>query len=126
MPCSSNKGHAPERRGATPPSRSYEINTVNGISHGMWSHDESVKSSTWRELKAVYRVMCSLLQLLSNHTVKWFTDNQAVCSVVHKGSMKTELQDTAIDIFRICMFLFSYKLNGFLGQKMKRPIIFPE
>ena len=31
----------------------YEVSTINGISHGMWSEEESLKSSTWRELVAV-------------------------------------------------------------------------
>ena len=35
----------------------YEINTVNGISHGIWSDEKSAKSSTWRELMAVCRCL---------------------------------------------------------------------
>ncbi|KAL5007181.1 hypothetical protein ScPMuIL_015987, partial [Solemya velum] len=30
----------------------FEVNTVNGVSHGMWTVEESNKSSTWRELEA--------------------------------------------------------------------------
>ena len=37
----------------------YEVSTVNDISHGMWSEEESLKSSTWRELEAAYRVLLS-------------------------------------------------------------------
>ncbi|XP_053378570.1 uncharacterized protein LOC123554439 [Mercenaria mercenaria] len=33
----------------------YEVNTINGTSHGMWNEEERLKSSTWRELVAVYR-----------------------------------------------------------------------
>ena len=29
---------------------SYEVNTVNSIVHGMWSKEESLRSSTWHEL----------------------------------------------------------------------------
>ena len=38
----------------------YKVNTINGISHEVWSAGESVKSSTWRELMAVCRTLKSL------------------------------------------------------------------
>ena len=81
----------------------YEVSTVNGISHGMWSQAEAEKSSTWRELVAVWRVLQSLVHILSNQRVKWFTDNQGVKTIAVKGSMKRELQDVAFDIFKLCM-----------------------
>jgi hypothetical protein len=34
----------------------YEVNTLNGMSHGVWNDEEQLKSSIWRELVAVYRV----------------------------------------------------------------------
>ena len=37
----------------------YEISNINGISHGLWSQEESLKSSTWRELVAVHRILLS-------------------------------------------------------------------
>lgn len=77
----------------------YEVGTINGVSHGIWSVDEAVKSSTWRELCAVFRVLRSLVHVLSNQRVKWFTDNKNVCSIVNKGSMKPDLQDLALQIF---------------------------
>lgn len=77
----------------------YEVSTINGVSHGMWSPNEACRSSTWRELCAVFRVMQSLVHVLSHNRVKWFTDNQAVSSIVHKGSMKKDLQDIALQIF---------------------------
>lgn len=81
----------------------FEVGTVNGISHGMWAPDEQVKSSTWRELTAVFRVLSALIHLLSNQKVKWFSDNAGVTTIVQKGSMKLELQAIAIDIFKLCM-----------------------
>lgn len=39
----------------------YKVNTPDGISHGMCrSFDESLKSSIWRELTAVYLILSSL------------------------------------------------------------------
>ena len=81
----------------------YEVSTVNGVSHGMWAENEAVKSSTWRELVAVYRVLSSLVHILANQRVKWYTDNQGVKSIVSKGSMKIDLQNVAYDIFKLCM-----------------------
>ncbi|XP_068203660.1 uncharacterized protein [Palaemon carinicauda] len=80
----------------------YEVNTINGVSHGQWTAVEAVQSSTWRELVAVLRVLQSLSKVLASHRVKWFSDNQAVTSIVKKGSMKKHLQDIAIEIFRVC------------------------
>ena len=81
----------------------YEVNTINGISHGVWSAEESVKSSTWRELMAVCRTLKSLGHFLSHQSVKWFSDNQGVTTIVRKGSMKQELQDIAFEIFNVCI-----------------------
>lgn len=81
----------------------YEISTVNGISHGVWTAEESTKSSTWRELMAVCCCLKSMSQVLTHQRVKWFSDNKGVTSIVHKGSMKKELQDIALEIFSICI-----------------------
>ena len=67
------------------------------------SHEESLKSSIWRELVAVHGVLLSLKHVFANQRIKWFTDNQCVKFIDLKGSMKTELQDGAYNIFRICM-----------------------
>ena len=64
----------------------YEVSTTNGISHGLWSEEESLKSSTWREL------VLSLKHIFANQRIKWFTDNQGVKAIAMKGSMKRELQ----------------------------------
>ena len=81
----------------------FQVSTVNKVVHGIWSPDEMVKSSTWRELFAVYKVSRSLVDSIKNSKVKWYSDNAAVCSVVAKGSMKTHLQEIAYDIFSFCV-----------------------
>jgi len=43
------------------------------------------------------------VHLLKNQNVKWFTDNQAVETIVHKGSEKQELQDVAFSRFHLCI-----------------------
>lgn len=89
----------------------YIVTAADDISHGSWSAEESLKSSTWRELVAVLRVIKSLVHLLVNHRVKWFTDNQGVASIVCKGSMKPELQNIAMQIYRVC-FVNSITLDA--------------
>ncbi|XP_068203816.1 uncharacterized protein [Palaemon carinicauda] len=81
----------------------YEVNTPNGMAHGAWGIEEAVKSSTWRELMAVFKVLKALSIVLASNRVKWFTDNQGVCSIIEKGSMKTELQDLAFKIHSFCV-----------------------
>ena len=81
----------------------YEVSTFNGVSHGAWSIEERIKPSVWRELMGVYRVLTSLIHILSGQNMKWFTDKQADTSTLHKGSMKSDLQVIAIDIFKLCL-----------------------
>ena len=45
------------------------------VAHGEWLDNESILSSAWRELKAVYLVLSSIASKLSGHTVKWLPDN---------------------------------------------------
>ena len=81
----------------------YIVETPCNISHGMWSECESHKSSTWKELTAVKHILLSMINILKDKHIKWFTDNQNVVSIVAKGSMKTELQSIALCIFQNCM-----------------------
>jgi hypothetical protein len=75
--------------------------SMNGrpLCHKNWNEIELNQSSTWRELKCVQYALESFKLLLSDSTVKWFTDNQAVLSIVESGSMKLHLYHLALDIF---------------------------
>lgn len=77
----------------------YIVDCAGMKGHGNWSVEESSKSSTWRELKAVSLLLESFDTVLSGKSVKWHTDSQNVVSIVEKGSMKAELQDIAVDIY---------------------------
>ena len=72
------------------------------IAHGQWSESEKEKSSTWRELAAVDRVLKSICRLLEGSRVKWFTDNNMV-RIISVGSRVSELQVLALSIFRSTM-----------------------
>ncbi|XP_067670629.1 uncharacterized protein [Haliotis asinina] len=77
-----------------------DVNKV--VSHGQWSEEERGFSSTWRELQAVNMVLNSLASGLRHERVKWFTDNQNVVNIVERGSMKSNLQSIALQVFNIC------------------------
>ena len=81
----------------------FSVQVMGQISHGMSSQEKSLKSSTWRELAAVARLLDSMQKFLSYNSVKWFTGSQSVASVVSKASMKPELQSLAMYIFNICV-----------------------
>jgi len=50
---------------------------------------EMSKSSTYRELLAVKNVLTSLLHVLKNETVQWFSDNSNVSRIINSGSTKS-------------------------------------
>ena len=52
----------------------------------MWSACESNNSSTWKEL-TVKHIILSMVNVLTDIRITWFTDNQNVVSIVAKGSM---------------------------------------
>ena len=70
-----------------------------------WDPGEELKSSTWRELKGVQFCLDSFSNLLENKTIRWFTDNQGVVSIVQNGSMKLDLHELAIEIYKRCIEL---------------------
>ena len=74
----------------------------NSIAHGQWTYEESLKSSTWREMKAVCNSIESLKSQLKGKRVKWFTDSQNVVSIIQKGSNKSELHCLAVQLFWFC------------------------
>uniref|UniRef100_A0A1X7UDE2 RNase H type-1 domain-containing protein n=1 Tax=Amphimedon queenslandica TaxID=400682 RepID=A0A1X7UDE2_AMPQE len=61
---------------------SYSASHGIHIAHGQWSPTGSVKSSTWRELRALTLTLKAFATELSNHRVRWFTDNQNVAHII--------------------------------------------
>jgi hypothetical protein len=68
-----------------------------------WQKTEKNNSSTWRELKAVEIYLKEKISLLAGLSIKWYTDNQAVPRIIHKGSMVENLQISALEIFKMCL-----------------------
>jgi hypothetical protein len=69
---------------------------------GTWSRHEVTKSSTWRELEGVYRVLNSEKECLKDRCVKWFTDNKNVVFIIETGSRKADLQAIAVKLYEVC------------------------
>ncbi|CAC5411056.1 unnamed protein product [Mytilus coruscus] len=84
-------------------SAGFAVQTSNKIVHKMWTPDEAKKSSTFRELSAVFITLFSLLPDFQNRLVKIYTDNQNVVKIVQAGSMRSELQEIALKIFNLCI-----------------------
>ena len=69
------------------------------IAQGQWLPQEAKLSSTWRELRAVLKVLQSLTIKLCNQRIRWFTDNQNVVRILSVGSKNPLLQQEVIAIF---------------------------
>ena len=81
----------------------FAVETYTTVVHKMWSSEEALKSSTYRELKAVFITLFSLQEVFQNRLVKIYTDNQNVVRITNSGSVKSELQSLAIEIFNLCI-----------------------
>ena len=70
------------------------------ICHLPWTANETFRSSTWRELKAVSICLSSFSGFfLTGHAVLWFTDNCNIPSIIHNSSMKRDLHEISLSIF---------------------------
>ena len=74
---------------------------------GVWSQDEMLTSSTFREILAVKFVLLSLVNQLSVLTVKWFADNQNVPWIISSGGSKELCRP------KLCPYLISAVVMAF-------------
>jgi thiosulfate reductase cytochrome b subunit len=79
----------------------------------MWTNEERLKSSTWRELKAVVLTLKGFSDHFQNKFVKLFTDNQNVARIYEVGSMKKDQHELAPEIF-----LFLHKKVNLFKNRM--------
>ena len=73
------------------------------VCHKLWTENESLRSSTWRELSVIEFSLKSFAPVLKGSHVKWYTDSQAAAKIVEVGSMKLDLHRIARSIFSICI-----------------------
>ena len=82
---------------------SYVVNANNLVFHSNWSEEQKAKSSTFRELRAVYLALRAYSFKFKNGCVKWFSDSLNCVRIVSAGSTKPDLQDQALNIFQLCL-----------------------
>jgi len=91
----------------------------NTVASDMSTIDDLGRSSTFRELKAIYYVLLSFVQHLRHKRVKIFTDNQTAARIVSVGSSNVvRLQSVAVSIFCFC---FSHGI-ALEAQRIPRPL----
>ena len=71
------------------------------VVHRELTKAEQPRSSTYRELVAVYHGLEQAKHLLRNQALRWNTDSQNIVSIIRKGSMEPDLLALAIQIFQI-------------------------
>ncbi|KAK3102573.1 hypothetical protein FSP39_012299 [Pinctada imbricata] len=74
----------------------------NSEMFGNWISTEISKSSTWRELEAVNRVLHQNLEHVKGKTVQVFTDNKNVKHIPQVGSKKSCLNKIGLEILDTC------------------------
>ena len=57
------------------------------VCHKMWTENESIQSSTWKELSVIEFSLQLFASVLEGSHVNWFTASQAAAKIVEVGSM---------------------------------------
>ena len=91
------------------------------VCHTMWSENERMKSSTWRELYTIEFALRSFCGELKNSRVKWFTDNRAAAKIVEVGST---IYNALLCVFSkfASLIRFHWISHGFLVMKLQKLI----
>lgn len=71
---------------------------------GSWSQKECIKSSTWRELESVHRIINTHSDDLKSLSLVVYSVNKNVSHILEVGSKKENLQLIASDIFQSCSY----------------------
>ena len=82
---------------------SYVVKANNSVFHSTWSVEEQPKSSTFRELRAVYLALRAYGCKFQNRFIKWLSDSQYCVRIISAGSTKSDLQEQALNIFQLCL-----------------------
>ncbi len=81
----------------------YVVEHGNCVSHGRWTAEAAERSSTWRELSAVWLVLLSVADKLANSRIRWYTDNQNVVRILEVGSKQPTLHAIALKVFALAI-----------------------
>ena len=80
----------------------YAVQLGGQTAVGSWSEEESVQSSTFRELRAARLVLQSMASQLEGREVRHRTDNQSAERIMTVGSRNPDLHKEAILLYKIC------------------------
>lgn len=58
---------------------------------------------SFREVKAIYLVLCQYCDILSTLKIKIFSDNSGAIAILHKGSPVPELNNLSKQIYSLCV-----------------------
>jgi hypothetical protein len=58
------------------------LDDPNTVCHRLWNPREKLKSSAWRELKAIHYCLLSFCSSLKDSTVQWHSDNQGAVRIL--------------------------------------------
>ena len=72
------------------------------VARGSWSNEESEKSSAFREVTAIRRVLASLADEVRGKDMLHRTDNRNAEIVLSVGSRIKELHMEAVAVYRLC------------------------
>jgi hypothetical protein len=80
----------------------YAVQLGGQTAVGSWSENESVKSSTFRELRGARLVLESMAPQLEGKEVRHRTDSQSAERIMTVGSRNPELHKEAILLYKVC------------------------
>jgi ribonuclease HI len=80
----------------------YSSSLTDPVVQGMFAREDSLKSFTFRELKAILYVLTVYQDKLQFSRVVLKTDSQCAARIISVGSCKPHLQCLAMDIFQLC------------------------
>jgi hypothetical protein len=69
----------------------------------LWTQNETLMSSTWREAQTILLYLRIHALRFKGGKLKWYSDNQGVPPILHKGSMKPDLNLIAMGILQLCI-----------------------
>lgn len=80
----------------------YAVHFSDKVARGSWSSAESLKSSTFREVKAIRLVLESYSDEVRGKEVLHRTDNKNAEIVLSVGSRNKELHQEAVAVYKLC------------------------
>ena len=82
---------------------SYLVTIGDYEANGIWSFEESLQSSTYRELQAVFNSVTTFARFVVGQKLKFFSENKNVVRILSVGSNVPALQHIAVSFFQFSL-----------------------